>query len=140
MALTCGDASKALAGQPDGLKHDSLAASVLMLFALTAVQRLVGFLRGVLLCRWLDAEQLGQWDMALGFVMLAAPLAVLGLPGSFGRYVEHYRDRGQLRHFLRRTGTAILLLTVIAVAAVAVGRVWFSELIFGTPKRPAWCS
>jgi len=86
------------------LTHDSLAASVLMLFALTVVQRMIGFLRGVLFCRWLDAEQLGQWDLAFGFLMLAAPLAVLGLPGSYGRYLEYYRQRGQLKPFLRRSG------------------------------------
>jgi O-antigen/teichoic acid export membrane protein len=135
MASSDCDTTKALASSPEGLKHDSLAASVLMLFALTAVQRLIGFLRGILFCRWLDPEQLGQWDMAIGFLMLAAPLAVLGLPGSFGRYVEHYRERGQLRPFLRSTGMAILLLTALAVAAVTVGRVWLSELIFGTPDN-----
>jgi O-antigen/teichoic acid export membrane protein len=129
------DVGEAFSGEPEGLKTDSLAASVLMLFALTVVQRLVGFLRGILFCRWLDAEQLGQWDMAFGFLMLAAPLAVLGLPGSFGRYAEYYRQRGQLRSFLRRTGAGILVLTVLAVAAVAVGRAWFSEIIFGTPEN-----
>ncbi len=133
MAQTSCDPGDSAACEPAGLKTDSLAASVLMLFGLTAVQRLVGFLRGILFCRWLDAEQLGQWDLAFGFLMLAAPLAVLGLPGSFGRYVEHYRQRGQLRPFLRRTGTGILVLTVLAVAAVAVFRDWLSEVIFGTP-------
>ena len=117
------------------LTHDSLAASVLMLFALTVVQRMIGFLRGVLFCRWLDAEQLGQWDLAFGFLMLAAPLAVLGLPGSYGRYLEYYRQRGQLKPFLRRSGAGILVLTILAVAAVAAGRRWFSEVIFGTPDN-----
>ena len=135
MTQTCCDAGRAAACEPEGLKHDSLAASVLMLFGLTVVQRLIGFLRGILFCRWLDAEQLGQWDMAFGFLMLAAPLAVLGLPGSFGRYVEHFRQRGQLRPFLRRAGAGILLLTVLAVAAVAAGRAWLSEIIFGTPEN-----
>jgi len=135
MAQTSCDDRESAACRAEGLKTDSLAASVVMLFALTAVQRLVGFLRGILFCRWLDAEQLGRWDLAFGFLMLAAPLAVLGLPGSFGRYVEHYRQRGQLRPFLRRTGAGILVLTVLAVAAVAVGRAWFSEIIFGTPEN-----
>jgi O-antigen/teichoic acid export membrane protein len=135
MAPTSCDRSESAACQPEGLKADSLAASVVMLFGLTAVQRLVGFLRGILFCRWLDAEQLGQWDLAFGFLMLAAPLAVLGLPGSFGRYIDHYRQCGQLRPFLRRTGAGILMLTVLAVAAVAVGREWFSEIIFGTPEN-----
>ncbi len=117
------------------LKSNTLAESVAILLVMTVVQRLVGFLRGILFCRWLDPEQLGQWDMAFGFLMLAAPLAVLGLPGSFGRYVEHYRQQGQLRPFLRRTGTAVLLLTVLAVAGVVAGRAWFSEVIFGTPEN-----
>lgn len=105
------------------------------MLALTVVQRLVGLLRGVLFCRWLDPEQLGEWDMAFNFLVLAAPLAVLGLPGSFGRYVEHFRQRGQLKAFLRRTTTVSLLLTFAAVVAVATAPAWFSQFIFGTPLR-----
>ncbi len=67
-----------------GPKIETLAQSVTLLLAITVVQRAIGFARGVLLCRWLDPDELGQWDLALGFLMLAAPVAVLGLPGSFG--------------------------------------------------------
>ncbi len=67
---------------------------------MTVAQRLIGFGRGVLFCRWLSPEQLGQWDVAFAFLNLAGPLVVLGLPGSFGRYVEHFRHRGQFRTFL----------------------------------------
>ena len=80
---------------------------MLILLALTVVQRLVGFVRAVLFCRWLDAEQLGLWDMAFSFLLLAAPLSVLAIPGAFGRYLEHYRQRGQLRTFLRRTDSGL---------------------------------
>jgi O-antigen/teichoic acid export membrane protein len=118
-----------------GLKTDSLAASVLMLLILTVVQRLVGFLRGILFCRWLDAEQLGQWYMAFGFLMLAAPLAVLGLPGSFGRYVESYRRRGQLKPLLRRTSAGTLLLSVLAVILAVGSRSWLSRLVFGSDQH-----
>ena len=119
----------------DRLRTDTLASSVAILLVLAIVQRGVGFLRGVFFCRWLDADQLGQWDMAFGFLMLAAPLAILGLPGSFGRYVEHYRQRGQLKTFLRRTTACMLLLTVAAVATLGFGRQWFSQLIFGSPEQ-----
>ena len=119
----------------DGLKTDSLAASVVILLVLTVVQRGVGFLRGVLFCRWLDADQLGQWDMAFGFLMLAAPLTVLGLPGSFGRYVEHYRHRGQLKTFLRRTMACTVALMGLATAAIGLGRSWFSQLVFGSAEH-----
>ena len=88
---------------------------------LTVVQRLVGFVRAVLFCRWLDAEQLGLWDMAFSFLLLAAPLSVLAIPGSFGRYLEHYRRRGQLRRFLRWTMLACGGLAAAACRGHPVG-------------------
>ncbi len=84
------------------LAVDTLATSVVLMLAMTVLQRLIGFARGIAFCRMLDPEQLGQWDVAFGFINLAAPLAVLGLPGSFGRYFEYYRQRGQVRMFLKR--------------------------------------
>jgi polysaccharide transporter, PST family len=116
-------------------RTDTLAASIVILLSMTVLQRLIGFGRGVLFCRWLDPEQLGQWDVAFSFLNLAAPLAVLGLPGSFGRYFEYYRCRQQLRPFLRRTTIACALTGIAAVAAIALARHSFSELIFGRPDR-----
>ena len=106
---------------PAPLATDTLVDSVLILLALTVVQRLVGFVRAVLFCRWLDAEQLGLWDMTFSFLVLAAPLAVLAIPGSFGRYLEHYRQRGQLRMFLRWT---LLACGGLTAADVANTRPW----------------
>ena len=123
------------AAPPLGPRADTLADTVVLLLALTAVQRVVGFLRGVLFCRWLDPEQLGQWDLSFGFLLLAAPIAVLGLPGSFGRYVEYYRQRGQLRSFLRQTTLLTAGLTLVAVAVVALAGPQFSQLVFGRPDR-----
>jgi O-antigen/teichoic acid export membrane protein len=117
------------------LGSDSLSGSVLLLVALTVLQRGVGFFREIFSCRWLSPEQLGLWDMAFGFLMLAGPLAVLSLPGSFGRYVERYRQQGQLRVFLRRTATFCGLMAVPAVAGLVAARRGFAYLIFGTPQR-----
>ena len=112
-------------------RTDSLATSVMILLVLTVVQRVVGLVRSVLFCRWLDADQLGQWDLAFGFLMLAAPLALLGIPGSFGRYLEHYRQRGQVRAFLRRSTLVCGGASVLAVLAIVLRPSWFSSLIFG---------
>ncbi len=117
------------------LRTDTLASSVMVLLALTVVQRLVGFLRGVLFCRWLDPVDLGQWDMILAFLELAAPAAVLGIPGSFGRYVEHYRQQGQLRTFLRRTTSVSAAATLVAITLIVTAAPWFSQLIFGVDNR-----
>src|SRR5215469_12672320 len=107
------------------LKTDTLVGVIAMLLALTIAQRLIGFARSVFFCRWLDADQLGQWDLSYGFLMLAAPVAVFGLPGSLGRYVEYYRLRGQVRSFLRRMGIATGMLGALAVAVVAWQRDMF---------------
>ncbi len=114
------------------LRADTLADSVLILLILTVVQRGIGFFRSIVVCRWLGAEQLGEWDMAFGFLGLAAPLAVLGLPGSFGRYVEHYRQRGQLKTFLGRTGICTLLGSLAALAILLAANDWFANLVFGS--------
>ena len=116
---------------PRGVRADTLAGGIVLLLGLTVAQRLVGFLRGVIFCRWLDAEQLGQWDLSFGFLMMAGPVALFGLPGSFGRYVEHFRQRGELRAFLRRMAVCTTLLGASAMAIAAAGKGWFSRLIFG---------
>ena len=113
------------------LRPDTLAASVVILLAANVVQRSVGFGRGILFCRWLSPDELGTWDMAYSFLLLAAPVIVLGLPGSFGRYLEHFRQRGQLRTFLRRASIWTATLTLIAVSLIVMAADQFSELIFG---------
>ncbi len=103
----------------------------MLMLGVTVLQRAVGFGRSILFCRWLEPEELGQWGMAFNFLMLAAPLAVLGLPGSFGRYVEYYRQRGQLRTFVRRTTIWTALLGGGAVLLVAIAAPYVSRLVFG---------
>jgi O-antigen/teichoic acid export membrane protein len=119
---------------------DSLAASVAILLVVSVVQRSVGFGRGVLFCRWLAPEELGRWDMAYSFLLLAAPLVVLGLPGCFGRYLERYRKRGQLRAFLHRTATWTAVLSGAAIGAMLWAWPVTSDLVFGKPdqKKLVW--
>ncbi len=110
---------------------DSLATGVVFMLSLAVVQRLVGFVRSILFCGMLQDDELGRWSLAFSFLVLAAPLAVVGLPGSFGRYVEHYRSRGQLGIFLRRTiVVSLLLATATIVLFVCWGSFW-AWLILG---------
>jgi polysaccharide transporter, PST family len=114
---------------------DTLAESVLILLVLQLVQRMIGFGRGILFCRWLSPEELGQWEMAFSFLMLAGPMAVFSLHSAFGRYVEHYRVRGQFRPFLRRVTVATALCGTIAVLGILMWLPQFSRLIFGSEDR-----
>ncbi|UUO07995.1 lipopolysaccharide biosynthesis protein [Blastopirellula sp. J2-11] len=107
-----------------------LAESLVLLAVLTVVQRLVGFVRGVLFCRWLSPEQLGQWDLLFGFLMLAGPLVVLGVPGTFGRYVEYYNQRQQLRTFLKRTGIVSLVLAIIGCVSLVIWNREAAQMLF----------
>jgi len=117
------------------LRPDTLTASIAILLVVNVVQRTVGFGRGVLFCRWLDPEALGYWEMAYSFLLLAAPLAVLGLPGSFGRYLVRYREQGQLGMFLGRTASWTASLAAIAIAIVAIFRRDFAYVVFGDAQQ-----
>lgn len=117
------------------LRSDTLADGLMILLALTVVQRLVGFGRGMLFCMWLEPDQLGEWDLAYSSLLLLAQIAVLSLPPAFGRYVEHYRQRGQLRVLMKRVGLAAVSLAAVAAAAVFGERGWLSEFVFGRPDR-----
>ena len=120
---------------PRPLRTNTLVESVFILLALTAIQRLVGFCRAMLFCRWLTPEQLGVWDMAFSFLILASPLAVLSLPGTFGRYVERFRKKGQLRPFFRRTSFVCATMLVLTMLIIALARPWFSQLVFGVSDQ-----
>jgi O-antigen/teichoic acid export membrane protein len=119
------------------LRTDTLVSSVVLLLAATLLQRTIGFGRGMLFCRWLSPETLGEWEMVYSFLLLAAPLAVLGVPGSFGRYLEHYRQRGHLHTFLSRTSIWTVAWSAAAVGAVLVFAPWFSQLLFGNTNSVA---
>ncbi|MEM9352496.1 MAG: lipopolysaccharide biosynthesis protein [Planctomycetota bacterium] len=119
----------------DRLRTDTLTSSVILLLGFTVVQRTIGLGRGVLFCRWMTPEALGEWEMVFSFLMLAAPLAVLGIPGSYGRYLEYYRKRGHLRTFLSRTFLWTVGCTVTVVVAISLAAKPFSRMLFGTPDQ-----
>ncbi|HKD36736.1 MAG TPA: oligosaccharide flippase family protein, partial [Pirellulales bacterium] len=117
------------------LKPNRFSDSVVIMLTLTGMQRMIGFGRSVLFCLFLSPYELGQWDIAFGFLTLAAPIAVLSLPAAFGRYVEYYRLRGQLRTFLRRVALVTVAMAVAATTAIALGAGTFSQIIFGSPDH-----
>lgn len=100
----------ATTGYPRRLVADSLYSGLAMLVVLTAGQRLLGFIRQLWLCRIMEPEELGRWNIAYSMIVLGAPFLVLGIPGTFGKYTEYFRQRGQLKGFLRRTMRATVWL------------------------------
>lgn len=112
------------------LVADPLTLGVAFALLLTVVQRGVGFVRGMLFCRLMPDEQLGQWSVIWSSLMLLAPLAALGLPGSFCRYVEHYLQRGQLAPYLRRVAAVACATTLALAGAMLIWPGSFSTILF----------
>lgn len=113
-----------------GLASDPLIWGMVFALLLTVVQRGIGFVRGLLFCRMMPDEQLGQWSVIWSSLMLLAPLAALGLPGSFCRYAEHYLQKNQLLPYVRRIATISGLTTIATAALMIAFPQFFSMLIF----------
>ncbi len=117
--------------QRQGIKTDSLVSGLSLLLAFSIGQRLIGFARNLLFCRWLEPTELGRWNLVFNLLILGAPLVVLGIPGSFGRYIEHYRQNGQLRCFLGRTTALSALLAVVGILSLSLSPRYAAWLFLG---------
>jgi O-antigen/teichoic acid export membrane protein len=113
------------------MASDSIAAGLSFMLIANVLQRGIGFARNVGFCSFLSEEQLGLWALASSFFVLGAPLAVLGLPGTFGRFVETYRVRGLLPAFLVRILVVSLIGTGVMSIALLVMHHALGHLILG---------
>ncbi len=95
------------------------------------MQRGIGFLRSFYVCSSLSPTEVGQWDLAFSFLTIVVPLAVFGIPGSFGRYVTRYEKSGQQRKFLNHTLVACLGLTLLASILILLFRSSVARYFFG---------
>lgn len=110
---------------------DTFVAGVAAMLVINVVQRFVGLFRNLGFSMFLPDDQLGLWALANSFFVIAPPFIVLGLPGSFGKFVEHYRQRGQLRLYLVRVGTVCLIgLACMATVMLALPE-RFSQSLYG---------
>lgn len=85
-------------------KSDSFLSALIVLLTMTIGQKLVGFLRSVLVCRLLPPEELGTWALMNTLIVTVSPFVLLSIPACFGRYLEVYRGKSQLRGFIRQAG------------------------------------
>lgn len=106
---------------------DSLAIGMLVMLAMTVIQRGLGFARGIWFCRVMDDASVGAWGMAHDFIAMATPIVLLGMPGCLPRYAETYRERGQLQSLVRRLAIATIVLAALFVVT-----------LFAVPSMYAW--
>ena len=112
------------------LVSDSITTGLVFALLLTVGQRVIGFGRGILFCHFMTDQELGQWSMVWSYLMLMAPLAVLGLPGCFGKYSEYYRQRGQLKSFVGRIAIISFVMTGMLATAVFMMPEKFCWILF----------
>ncbi|OYP36326.1 lipopolysaccharide biosynthesis protein [Rhodopirellula sp. MGV] len=98
------------------------------------VQRAIGFFRSFYVCGALSADEVGQWDLAFNFLMLAAPLTVLGIPGAFGRFLAKYETHGDQKRFLSQTLIACLVLTFASCTSIWLMAETVAEYFFGSTE------
>ncbi|HAC90615.1 MAG TPA: hypothetical protein DCF63_08260 [Planctomycetaceae bacterium] len=108
------------AHQATAVAGDAFMTGLLAMLVINIGQRAVGLLRNLGFCNFLTDADLGMWALANSFFMIGAPIAVLGLPGSFGKFVEHYRLQGKLRSYLIQlmivSGLGVILLSGLMLA------------------------
>lgn len=114
---------------------DSFSKSVMLMSVLMIAQRGIGFLRSCYVCDALPSDEVGRWDLAFNFLVIAAPLTVFGIPGSFGRYVARYENAGQTRRLLRHTLLACLGLTACSCLLAFYNRDSLANYFFGDPNE-----
>lgn len=121
---------------------DSFAIGVMVMLLVSIVQRCVGLIRGIGFAYFLTDVELGQWALANSFFVITVPIAVLGLPGSFGKFVEHFRTRALFPKYFRRVAIVSLVGSLATGASIFVYPDTFSWLIFGEPTSMTvtlWC-
>lgn len=98
---------------------DRFLMGLSVMLVANVVQRVIGLLRNLGFCHFLSDADLGQWSLANSFFIIGAPIAVLGLPGSFGKFVEIFRRQGALGSYLRAltfvSGTGLIALSIAMV-------------------------
>ena len=119
------------AAEPSGgFTADSLAMGMLVMLAMTILQRGLGFGRGIWFCRMLSDADVGSLSMAQDFIVMMTPIAMMGIPGSLARYVEQFRQKGHLTPMIVRLAGITAALGVLLVCSLLVAPETFGWLIF----------
>jgi O-antigen/teichoic acid export membrane protein len=113
------------------LAGDSLAAGIFFALVFTVGQRVIGFIRNILFCRLMTDQELGQWSIVWGFILLLPPLAMLGLPGCFGKFTEYFVQRNSGKTFIRRIGLVSGLTTASGILTLILVPEYFASLLLG---------
>jgi O-antigen/teichoic acid export membrane protein len=112
--------------------RDSFVSSVYLLLALTVIQKALGFVRSVIVCKTLSPEEMGIWSMTMTFMATFMPFLMLSIPACFGRYFEQFEQRNQLKTFVWQSVRLMAIVFPLGMLAIAVMSRELSKLIYGS--------
>jgi len=115
-------------------KADSLSHGLVSMLISNVFQRGLGVIRNIAFCCFLLDSELGLWSLVQSFFVIAAPLAVLGLPGSYVRFIEHYRQRHMLGRFLTQTALVSLIGYLLLIIPLLSFPNFFGNWLFGSEQ------
>ena len=113
-------------------ERDSFVSSVYLLLALTVIQKALGFVRSIIVCRTLSPEQMGIWSMTLTFMATFMPFLMLSIPACFGRYFEQFEQRSQLKTFVRQSLGLMAIVFPLGMLVIAVLSREMATFIYGS--------
>lgn len=94
-----------------------------------------GFVRNVLLARFLGPVEFGLFTMVQMAIVLIEPMAVMGQPSSMVRFGKRLENEGLLGVMLRRKFTSIIISGLVVVPLVIFMVPGMSGLLFGSGTR-----
>ena len=109
-----------MSGQPQRrlFVADSMAGSLSLYLPATAITRLIGLARGMILPHLIPASAFGLFQLAILAINVLNPLCNGGLYEGLARYVPEHEARGTLGPWLRRALTLAAVVTIACVALV----------------------
>jgi polysaccharide transporter, PST family len=119
-----------LTAEPEAKRShaDAFIVGIVAMLVINVLQRVIGLARNLGFSLFLPEDQLGLWALANSFFIIAPPFIVLGLPGSFGKFIEHYRQRGALKAYVLR----VTKVCIIGLCCFSLGMLLLPDTVAKT--------
>lgn len=105
--------------------------------SVTVLQRLLGFIRVLVLARMLELEQMALWGLGSMIFVIIGPLMTLGTDTGTERYVSLFESRGRLALFYKKMRFGVLLLVMIVGAGLLLNTRQITAVVISVGKGVA---
>lgn len=114
---------------------ESILSSISIVFVFYVLQRFVGMARGIVFARVLGPEGYGVYTLAFFAISIIVPLAIVGIPSCYNRYIPQYEKNGMLIDFLKKTYAITIAIGLCTVLFFIYLSDYLSRFIYGTSEQ-----